>query len=403
AVQKIFLELSTPSDWATLLEGTLHLNNITYTPPPTAPKKGVSKNAHKVNSAKPLFSKVNSKIRFQKLGETIKAFIDISDATKNLAIRNLELEHTPQATKALFKKATTQIHLNSQITELLPITKEHIKTISGVLSAEGHVQFKDDNLTGGLKLFGKDISVSSGYGDVTEMQWEHDVLSFKTFTSSPLQTLRIKSFTAGKTIENIYLEYQVMNLDTLRAQKLHLEYEKALIDAENFMIHPLKQELIGFKATIKNLPLESILTMALGPFVSATGHLNGHVNLEFEDKIPTMNGRLTSEKEGWILYRKQGDQQQNGLQLSDSPMTILNSYLYNFNYKTLDLDLRSNKQYQMNVLLGAYGHNPDYLKGKPLKLKINLEQNVLAAIQSMMLSYDLPSKLKERIEDNQEE
>lgn len=401
SAQSLLLDLSSQGDWSTHMAGALKVANVSYTLPPKPKKVASAKQDGK--SLKPLFTHVSATVRFEKQGEAVEANIDVSDKTKNLAITQLNVKHSTSGSAVSFKKHQTQIKLNSQITELLPITQEHIKSLSGTLSAEGTVTLKDDALNGKIKLSGKDISLSSGYGDIMGLQWEHDVLSLKTFASSSHQSLFIKSFTAGKTIDNISLDYQVLGPDNIQAQKLHLEHEKALIEAENFSVHPLRQELKNFKASIKNLPLEKVLALAVGAFVTATGDLSGHLNLEFKDKIPTVNGRLTSNKDGWILYRKDGDTQQKGLQLSDSPMTILNSYLYNFNYKTLDLDIRSNKNYEMNVLLGAYGHNPDYLNGKPLKLKLNLEQNVLAAIQSMMLSYDLPSKLKERIEKNAED
>ena len=59
--------------------------------------------------------------------------------------------------------------------------------------------------------------------------------------------------------------------------------------------------------------------------------------------------------------------------------------------------MSSGEDYNMKMTLTALGKNPGYLNGKSLKLNVNLEQNLLAAFQAMMLSYNLPKRLEEKI------
>ena len=82
-------------------------------------------------------------------------------------------------------------------------------------------------------------------------------------------------------------------------------------------------------------------------------------------------------------------------------MDILQGYLYDFAFETLSLQIESDKNYDSIMILNTLGRNPQYVQGKPLKLNIKLEQNILAAVQSMMLTYDLPNKLKEKLEGSE--
>lgn len=382
SIAKTDLEFATTYNWSESLDGAIHIYGLTYND---------AKN-------KPLIRNVSSKIQLQKNQETLSAVVGFSDKTKLLDIKNVHVLQTGNTITAEFDKKSTLFRLNSEIAELLPLAKEYVHTLSGTVRLGGLVSYKNAKLDGNIQLEGRDIAVTSEYGNASDVSFDHDIVSLSTLESSPSQKIRIKSLTVGKEIRRFALDYQVLNRSLIIGQKLHLEHEGAKIDARNFAIDPEQKALRDFKASIENLKLDTLLVLAVGPLITADGNLSGELNLEFEGKTPVVSGRLKSDTAGWIRYRQPGQVQQKNISLSDNPMNILNSYLYNFEYQDLDLELSSDKNYKMNVLLKAFGRNPDYLSGKPLKLKINLEQNVLAAIQSMMLSYDLPSKLKEKIE-----
>ncbi len=381
-VANLQAELSTPYSWSESLDGQVNLSGLT------------------ILSAldQPLVQNLSSKIQLHKASGSSNAVLSISDATKNLAITDLQILQTNSAFAAEFQKKTTQVELNSRIVEVFPILKEYIQYISGKLRFGGLITYKNGELAGNIQAEGQDISADTAFGEVSKMNFSHDVVSLETLASSPGQRLTIKSFTAGKELRNLELNYQVLSKSHILARSLHVEHEGANIDAKNFSIDPVLKILKGFKATIEKLKLDTLLVLAAGPFISAEGTLSGEIALAYKDKIPTIDGQLQSDGPGWIRYRKQGDVQQKNISLSDNPMTILNGYLYNYQYQELDMELATDRKYKMTARLKALGRNPDYLGGKPLKLKINFEQNVLAAIQSMMLSYSLPNKLKEKIE-----
>lgn len=335
---------------------------------------------------------------FSKTPTKTLARINATDTSKILHIRDLQIESSNDKTRLHFEKSKSQMQFNSQISSLFPSLKEIIKTLSGSMDASGELVFSDSKPQVNVRLTGKNVSMTTAYGDIGHLSWDHTLLSLDTFSSPREQSAFAQFITVGQTIENVTLQHHIIAQNKWDIHRLSFDYDGAHIEAKNFSLDPLTQKLHGFKASIQKLKLDKILSLTVGPFITAQGELSGHLNLDLQDKVPTVHGKLSSDGVGWIHYRKQGSAQQKNISLSDGPMEILNGYLYNYEYKSLDLDISSDTSYDMKAVLSSYGHNPDYLEGKPLKLNVSLTQNLLAAIQSMMLSYNLPQKLKEKLE-----
>lgn len=376
------MELTTPYNWFESIDGSIRLKDITYSD----------------SQGKPLLKDMTAKIQLQRNGTSSNAVIDLSDKTQTIAIEKVQVLQTGAVITAEFKKNKTRILLNKKMNDLMPLLKEHIHSATGTLSFEGLISYKNKALTGNIQLMGSDISLQSAYGAFSKINIDHDIVDLETLASSPRRKITIQQFIAGKEIDNISLHYQVLNRSRIFAHKLHLEHESGEMEAHNFTIDPLQKVLKDFKARIQKLPLGTFFNLIALPGAQASGTLTGQIDLDYEDKQPVISGALKSEQEGWIRYRNAGQAQKKTISLSDSPIDILNNYLYNFEYKDLDLQLKSDKNFNFNAHLNTFGRNPDYLSGKPLKLKINLEQNILTAIQSMLLTYNLPSKLQEKIE-----
>ena len=120
--------------------------------------------------------------------------------------------------------------------------------------------------------------------------------------------------------------------------------------------------------------------------------------IDYKGKVPLFKGHLKAKEKGVIRYRKPGQGPIDFKTVTANPMDILHSYLYDFDYSQLDIDMDSNQKYDMKMTLRTLGKNPQYMEGKPLKLNIKLDQNLLAGFKAMMLTYDMPNKIKDKIE-----
>lgn len=351
-----------------------------------------------VKTKKDFLTGLNVTSQYDWTGNDYALVMDLKDQTKELSISNLKISGSPASGEHVIHLDPQRsiIQFNSQITKWLPILKESVKTMSGSLQLQGRLSSKNQKLYGAIQFLGKKISAETEFGNFENLSFSHKINSFETLASPPHQQLEVERILIGPGIKKLKLSYQIHNLKNIKVDELSFSFEEAQITARNFNLNSSDKQVENFSAVILNLSLEKTLALALKETVSAQGRLQGHLDVDYMGTRPIIKGLLAAPTEGWIRYHTEKPQGQ--LSVSDGPMDILNNYLYNFHYNTLSLKISSDTDYNMHLLLGTLGHNPDYLDGKPLKLNINLQQNLLAALQSMMLTYDLPSKIKERLE-----
>lgn len=323
----------------------------------------------------------------------------LNDQTDAIKISHLKM--TGDLSKDIHRLALdpvkTIIFLKPTISQLFPDLTESVKNLSGSVSIGGELVYKNQILDGHLETAGKKIDASTEWGEFYGLDFKHSLLSLKNYSSPPNQYIKIKKIQIAQGFEDFSIFYHVQNLKKVKVSEFSISIDKARVLAKQFIINLQQKRLESFSAKIQHLDLQTVLALGLKDTVKASGSLDGHVDVTFVGSKPVLSGVLRDTKKGWIQYRT-GKPQASNLSLNDGPMDILNNYLYDFNYDNLSLTLATDKAYDMKMKLSTLGRNLNYLGGKPLLLNVNLEQNLLAAMQSMMLTYDLPSRLKERLE-----
>lgn len=372
----------------------------------TLPPKGeysVSGVRIKNASSETLLQGLSSHGKFNLGKDYHSARFTIQDNTRILSFKDIDLKYFSDSGRYLLKfpHKKVKIELSPKITEFIPLTKNIINTAFGSIELTGEIEGHSGGVHGPLHLRGEKLYLNTEYGQLRNLNFFQTFSSLPEIQTPPSQVLSIEQMIVGPTIDNVMIQSQILSSKRIKVEKLSLFYEGASIHADQFFINPLEPSLIGFKANIKNFKLQTLLQLGLKNTVSAGGRLAGHVNLRYKDKIPTIQGQLQGESHGWIRYRPPGNRPKVTIQSTDNPMDILQGYLYDFAFETLSLQIESDKNYDSIMILNTLGRNPQYVQGKPLKLNIKLEQNILAAVQSMMLTYDLPNKLKEKLEGSE--
>lgn len=328
----------------------------------------------------------------------LRTRLDVRDATNTLHFEKLEISQNVKTSALRLKFGDlSQVKLSPRMEQLWPSLKDTVTEASGTVALSGQLDYKSGVGEGRITLKGKNINAVSEYGTFKNLNFEHDVISLPPVMSSENRTADIEEVVIGAPLEKLKVNYQMLSPQDVRVENLSLLFDGATITSSPFTVDPLAPAVKGFKAKIVKFPLESLLKMGLKDTVTASGQLSGNVTFSLVNRIPQIEGTLAAEGPGWIRHRT-GKAPTEGIKLSDGPMEILNGYLYDFSYQTLSVDIKTDDKYKMVMTLRTLGHNPAYLEGKPLRLNVNLEQNLLAAFQSMMLTYDLPNKLKERFE-----
>ena len=334
---------------------------------------------------------------FLKNAESTKALLQVRDKTRELFINDVDITQNPEGLRIQTDVAKTKIKFNSQLAFLIPDVKKWLTALSGTLKLGSDITYKNEKLSGTLHVIGENLTSQSDFGDYEGVSFNHKIISLDSFATPDRQSLKIKKINLGPGVDDLNVTYQMPNMFTVEVRQFSARAGKGELYAENFIIYPQKKRIEKFLAQVVNVDLETLLAIGLKDTVQAKGLLHGHLGVSYDGTRPVFKGLLTDPKPGWIQYRT-GNTQAGGISLSDGPMEILNNYLYDFQYQNLSLTISSDTNYDMKVNLAALGYNPNYLNGKPLKLNVNLEQNLLAAMQSIMLTYDLPNRIREKLE-----
>ncbi len=347
----------------------------------------------------PLIQGANGRGTFSIGEELYTANLTLTDAASTLNFQSVELEYRPESGDYELKiqGPPSEIKVSPKISETIPMAGTYLQEGSGKLLLSGNFGSKNEILTGRLALVGKNISIKTEYGEFKNLEIKHELLSYPELKSAKHSRLSAKEVVVGPSIYDIEFLYEVVDKSLVNVEKLMLTYDGANFETGPFTVRPLEPSVEGLKARVRNLDLQKLLALGLKDAVTAEGALKGTVELTYKNKIPSVEGHLLVTKPGWIRYRP-GEKPPKLMRLSDGPMEILNGYLYDFYYETLSVDIKTDDKYNMIMTLSTLGRNPEYLRGKPLKLNINIEQNLFAALETMMLTYDLPNRLKEHLE-----
>ncbi len=342
---------------------------------------------------------INSKSTFDVTAQGYSAVLDLWNAKKKLFFQQAQLkgEWTPSSHTLFIPREKARWTLDSNAFKFAPALSKYIKGAAGTLLAGGTITYQNDKLDGDVSLKGQQMEIDIGLGTFSGIDFSHRIQSFENWRSPPHQSLFIKKFVADQSMQNIRILYEIKNLDHIHVEQLSLNMDQATISAQPFGLFPLKKKVEDLFISIRELSLEKLFTIGLKDSVTSDALLNGDIKANFIGTRPVLSGQLFATKPGFIQYRS-GHKTSTKLSMGDGPLDILYNYLDDFQYQTLSLDVSSDKNYQMLLHLETLGRNPKYLGGKPLKLNIKLEQNLLAAVQSLMLTYDLPDRIKEKLE-----
>ena len=332
--------------------------------------------------------------------EILKSDFSISLKENLLAEGDLSVSKEKSDIELKFKSPEKGLKLTDLIVNFAPEdAKKKLSKSSGIVFFDGHYIQSSDRIQNRLSLLAENVSLKSEEFEVEGLQLQHSIIDQSTLESPSRQSLKIKSIYFGTQIKDIQIQYKLKNKSQINIEKLRFEFEGATYSAKDFKIFVEQRRTSPLNVKIESLDLERFLKLALGETATAKGELTGHVKIRFVEQKPVIEyGLLKAKGPGQIQYRpptSAGPPDPNSY--STNPMEILNSYLYDFHYSELSVSLSSDAKYDMNMKLSALGKNPGYLNGKSLKLNVNLEQNLLAAFQAMMLSYNLPKKLEEKI------
>lgn len=293
----------------------------------------------------------------------------------------------------LFKLKLPKTNFNSSkaaTTNIFPVIKSSLKNMEGQWSLKFNYNSKNKYQMP-LELTAKNINIDMGDLKLNGLSWNHSSKNAKA-------QLKIDNFILAKELSEIEINYEIPSLEKIKIKESKFKYQNANFTISPFTILPMEEKIEDFEIKVEKFSVDSFLKLIYSDGVFATGDLSGQIPLHQEDKfIIAQNGFLKSNQKGKIKLRPTGSTAPSNKVIPSNPQEILKGYLYNFDYEELSAKINTKSNFDLILNLKVYGRNPEYLSGKPLKLSVNFELNILKMIQSVLITSDVPEFVKKKL------
>ncbi|MGF1701182.1 YdbH domain-containing protein [Photobacterium makurazakiensis] len=190
---------------------------------------------------------------------------------------------------------------------------------------------------------------------------------------------------AGVLLENLFA---ILEFDT-QTSRYRLRRANAYSLGGSISVHDVQSNSLRHIPTtpiiIHGLDLTKLIESIDLKDIEATGTLDGTLPLAFNDGLPVVtNGTLHARYPGGVLKYKEGSKiDQNIEAAGENSLAMISRILKNYNYHSLSVDLDYSKEGQLNMSSRFKGHNPDFLKGQPINLNLNIEDDIPALLKTL--------------------
>ncbi|SEG33314.1 intermembrane phospholipid transport protein YdbH family protein [Marinobacterium lutimaris] len=170
-----------------------------------------------------------------------------------------------------------------------------------------------------------------------------------------------------------------------------------LVSLPEFSFNPLAPDFT-VNAQLEGIELSELLALYQQPGLSGDTPLSGTLPIRVQgSEISVSGGEIHSASEGWLRYEPSSAlsstaQGNPALQLALSALTDLQ-------IKALDLKVSYAPDGSLELNSRLQGHNPDWQQGRPIDLSLNVEENLLALLNSLQLSEKIGDSLRKNLEN----
>ncbi len=210
------------------------------------------------------------------------------------------------------------------------------------------------------------------------------------------------------SLEKLNLGFELQNINS----RMKLESQADNV-APRIIIRELEADIFNGKASlleestisirnfesktallIKDWEIEKILNLYPNKDISGTGKISGLLPIDFSAKSLSVNGgKLYSIKPGGTISVKANENSILDPRHNKNIASMLR-LLKNFQYEDLKIDTNLNEKGDLILNLVISGSNPEELKGQPIILNVNIEQNLLDLVESMTIANQTVKKVR---------
>lgn len=171
------------------------------------------------------------------------------------------------------------------------------------------------------------------------------------------------------------------------------------VSLPEFSFNPLAPDFT-VNAQLQGIRLSELLELYQQPGLAGDTSLNGTLPIRIKgSEVSVSGGEIHSASEGWLRYQPSSELSLTAQ--SNPALQLALSALSDLQIKALDLNVNYSPDGNLELNSRLQGHNPDWQQGRPIDLSLNVEENLLALLESLQLSEKIGDSLRKNLENKQ--
>lgn len=190
------------------------------------------------------------------------------------------------------------------------------------------------------------------------------------------------------------LAYSAINpaQSILRIDSVVFPWQGGRVSAHDIAVPLQSSHDVTVLVRLQHVSLTALLEKLTGARASGTGDISGAlpVTIQADGNVVLHQGVLSAQGPGVIHMAPDvipGDNAQ---------VAFVRDVLKNLNYTQLSIEVESDAQRGMRVVLKVAGHNPEVASGRPVQLNVNLTGDVLDFVRQNFVLFTDPRKYLEQ-------
>ena len=150
----------------------------------------------------------------------------------------------------------------------------------------------------------------------------------------------------------------------------------------------------AFVVQLEHISLNEIMLLEQQEGLQGSGVLDGQIPITISaEGIAVANGQLSARAPGGVI-RYTPTQKVATLAQTNSGVNMIVAALSNFQYQVMNVSSDYKPKGDLSLQVHLEGKNPDWQKGQPLHLNLNLQENIPTLLRSLQLSDEINERVR---------
>lgn len=220
----------------------------------------------------------------------------------------------------------------------------------------------------------------------------------KNIATSKTAQVHVDLLDVGFPVKNIDARFALTPhpgavLPVVRVQKVNAQLLGGRAHTGSFELD-FARDSNTFVVQLEHIGLNEIMQLEQQEGLDGTGLLDGQIPITLSHEgIAVADGQLSARAPGGVI-RYTPTEKVTALAQSNPSVNLVVDALSNFQYQVMKVSSDYKPKGDLNLQVHLEGRNPDWQKGQPLHLNLNLQENIPTLLRSLQLSDEISERVR---------